>query len=48
MPPGVLSSNFEECAVMVIDAIGEFDTASIWKWQNGNLKKVHSTSSPVV
>ena len=27
---GVLSSMYDECAVMVIDAIGEFDTASIW------------------
>jgi carbamoyltransferase len=43
---GVLSSNFDECAVMVIDAIGEFDTATIWKWQNGNLKKMHNTSFP--
>jgi len=43
---GVLSSNFDECAVMVIDAIGEFDTATIWKWHNGNLKKVHTTSYP--
>ena len=43
---GVLSSKFDECAVMVIDAIGEFDTASIWKWHNGNLKKMHTTSYP--
>ena len=39
---GALSSKFEECAVMVIDAIGEFDTASIWHWNNNKLKKVHS------
>ena len=43
---GVLSSKFDECAVMVIDAIGEFDTATIWKWHNGNLKKMHTTSYP--
>mgnify|MGYP001167579448 FL=1 len=43
---GVLSSNFNECAVIVIDAIGEFDTATIWKWENNNLKKVHTTSYP--
>ena len=43
---GVLSSNFDECAVMVIDAIGEFDTATIWQWREGNLKKLHQTSFP--
>tara|TARA_B100000963_G_scaffold174447_2_gene151763 strand:- start:2172 stop:3710 length:1539 start_codon:yes stop_codon:yes gene_type:complete len=40
---GVLTSDFDECAVMVIDAIGEFDTASIWHWKNGKLTKKHST-----
>jgi carbamoyltransferase len=43
---GVLTSEFDECAVMVIDAIGEFDTASIWHWQNGKLNKKHSTRFP--
>jgi len=43
---GALSSNFEECAVMVIDAIGEFDTASIWQWKKGKLKKLHSIKFP--
>ncbi len=43
---GALSSDFDECAVMVIDAIGEFDTASIWKWSNGELKKIHSIWFP--
>ena len=43
---GVLSSNFDECAVMCIDAIGEFDTATIWQWQDGTLKKMHQTSFP--
>ncbi len=43
---GVLTSNFDECAVMVIDAIGEFDTASIWHWKEGKLKKIHSTKFP--
>ena len=43
---GVLSSNFDECAVMVIDAIGEFDTASIWQWKDGQLKKIHSIKFP--
>ena len=43
---GVLSSNFDECAVMVIDAIGEFNTASIWQWKEGKLKKLHSVNFP--
>ena len=43
---GVLSSDFDECAVMVIDAIGEFDTASIWQWKEGQLKKLHSVWFP--
>jgi len=43
---GVLTSNFDECAVMVIDAIGEFDTATIWHWNNGKLKKKDSVWFP--
>jgi len=43
---GVLTSNFDECAVMVIDAIGEFDTATIWSWKKGSLQKLHSIWYP--
>ncbi len=43
---GVLCSPFEECAVMVIDAIGEFNTASIWKWKHNRLTKLHSINFP--
>ena len=43
---GVLTSTFDDCAVMVIDAIGEFDTASLWHWKDGHLKKIHSTKFP--
>lgn len=43
---GVLTSNYDECAVMVIDAIGEFDTATIWHWKKGKLKKKHSVWYP--
>lgn len=43
---GVMTSKFDECAVMVIDAIGEFDTASIWQWKDGKLKKLHSVKFP--
>jgi carbamoyltransferase len=43
---GVLSSSFDECAVMVIDAIGEFDTATIWHWKDGKLKCKHNIRYP--
>jgi carbamoyltransferase len=43
---GVLTSNFSECAVMVIDAIGEFDTATIWHWKDNKLTKKHSVKYP--
>lgn len=43
---GVLTSNFDECAVMVIDAIGEFDTATIWHWKDNKLTKKHSVKYP--
>jgi len=43
---GVLTSQFNECAVMVIDAIGEFDTATIWQWKDKKLTKLHSTIYP--
>ena len=43
---GVLTSKFDDAAVMVIDAIGEFDTASIWHWKAGHLKKIHSVKFP--
>ena len=43
---GVLTSDFDECAVMVIDAVGELDTASIWRWYKGKLTKEHSIAFP--
>mgnify|MGYP001214149190 CR=1 FL=1 len=43
---GVLSSKYDDCAVMVIDAIGEFNTASIWKWKDNKLTKMHSINFP--
>lgn len=43
---GYYTSPFDECAVVVLDAIGEFECASIWKGSNGNLKKVWSRSYP--
>ena len=43
---GVLTSKFDDCAVMVIDAIGEWDTASIWHWREGKLRKLHRVRYP--
>lgn len=43
---GVLTSDYRNAAVMVIDAIGEWDTASIWNWQSGKLIKMHSVRFP--
>ena len=43
---GVLTSGYDDAAVMVIDAIGEFNTATIWHWKNGELNKKHSVNFP--
>ena len=43
---GVLTSGYSDAAVMVIDAIGEFNTATIWHWTQGKLKKRHSVNFP--
>mgnify|MGYP001400777950 CR=1 FL=1 len=43
---GVLTSEYEDCAVMVIDAIGEFDTASIWHATPHGMKKIWSLKYP--
>ena len=43
---GILTTNFQESAIMVIDAIGEFDCATIWQWKSKKLTKLHSTKFP--
>lgn len=43
---GFYTSNFKEAAVVVIDAIGEFETLSIWKGNASGLKRVYSQSYP--
>lgn len=43
---GILTSKFNESAIMVIDAIGEWDTATIWHWKDKKLSKLHSTKYP--
>jgi len=43
---GYYTSPFNHCAVVVLDAIGEFECASIWEGKHGKLKKVWSRSYP--
>ena len=43
---GYYTSPFNHCAVVVLDAIGEFECASIWKGSHGELKKVWSRNYP--
>jgi carbamoyltransferase len=43
---GYYTSPFNHCAVVVLDAIGEFECATIWEGQHGELKKVWSASYP--
>jgi carbamoyltransferase len=43
---GYYTSPFNHCAVVVLDAIGEFECATIWEGQHGELRKVWSASYP--
>ena len=43
---GYYTSGFDEACVLVIDAIGEFETATIWQGKGNNLKKLWSQSYP--
>lgn len=43
---GYYTSPFSHCAVVVLDAIGEFECATIWEGKHGELKKVWSRSYP--
>jgi len=43
---GYYTSNFNDAAVVVLDAIGEFECASIWQGQGDTLKKLWSRSYP--
>lgn len=43
---GYYTSPFNHCAVVVLDAIGEFECASIWEGKHGDLRKVWSRSYP--
>lgn len=44
---GYYTSTFRDATVVVVDAIGEFETASIWQARGNTLKKVFSLSYPI-
>lgn len=43
---GYYTSPFNHCAIVVLDAIGEFECASIWEGKHGELTKVWSANYP--
>ncbi len=43
---GYYTSEFDNAAVVVLDAIGEFETFTIWKGRGDKLRKVYSQSYP--
>lgn len=43
---GYYTSPFNHCAIVVLDAIGEFECATIWEGKHGELHKVWSRSYP--
>jgi carbamoyltransferase len=43
---GYYTSPFNHCAVIVLDAIGEFECATIWEGRHGELHKVWSRNYP--
>lgn len=43
---GYYTAPFDDCAVVVLDAIGEFESASIWHGCNGKLTKLWSRCYP--
>lgn len=43
---GYYTSPFNHCAVVVLDAIGEWECASIWEGKHGDLKRVWSRNYP--
>jgi carbamoyltransferase len=43
---GYYTSPFDHCAIVVLDAIGEFECASVWEGKNGQLKKVWGRDYP--
>lgn len=43
---GYYTSPFDHCAVVVLDAIGEFECASIWEAKSGKMKKIWGRDYP--
>ena len=43
---GYYTSPFNHCAIVVLDAIGEFECATIWEAKHGEIKKVWSARYP--
>lgn len=43
---GYYTSPFNHCAIVVLDAIGEFECATIWEGKHGEMKKLWSRSYP--
>jgi carbamoyltransferase len=43
---GYYTSPFNHCAIVVLDAIGEFECATIWEGNHGEMRKVWSRSYP--
>jgi carbamoyltransferase len=43
---GYFTSGFDDAAILVIDAIGEFETMTIWHGKGDKLKKIWSQSYP--
>ena len=43
---GYYTSPFNHCAIVVLDAIGEFECATIWQGLHGEMRKVWSRSYP--
>lgn len=43
---GYYTSNFRDAVIVVIDAIGEWNTCSIWVGEDKNIKKVYSQNYP--
>ena len=44
---GYYTSNFDNAVVVVLDAIGEFDTSTIWVGEENKLKNVYSKKYPL-
>jgi len=43
---GYYTSPFNHCAIVVLDAIGEFECATIWEGRHGEMKKIWTAKYP--